>query len=499
LERILQFRNVAKTFPGVKALQEINLDLYSGEVHVVIGENGAGKSTLMKILSGAYQPDEGEIYLGSTKVKIKTPKIAENLGIQMIYQEFNLIAELTVTKNIMLGHEIYRSDLPFIFDHEEMKTKVKAILEELKLDIDPNIAVKKLGVGKQQMVEIAKALLKEARILILDEPTSSLSDKEIEELFRIIKLLKEKGVGIFYISHRLEELFKIGDRVTVMRDGKIIDTQPVTSISMNQLIEKIAGRVIDKLYPHTPKKCEKVLLEVAELNSEVFKAVNLKVYQGEIVGLAGLVGAGRSELVRAIFGVDPYQHGEVFLEGVRVPAGNPQKSIQMGLSLLPEDRKSEGLTLIKDVRENVTLAALEYQNPTHIINKKKEKDTVWGFVKSLSIATPSLEKLVRFLSGGTQQKVVLAKWLLTKAKVFIFDEPTRGIDVGAKNEVYGLMEQLVAAGAGILMVSSDLPEVLGMSDRIYIMAQGRISGEVEAAKTNQTELLNLAFGQSIRR
>lgn len=496
MEPILEFNNICKSFPGVKALENVSLNLYPGEVHIIAGENGAGKSTLMKVLSGVYKPNEGEIFINGQPAVIDNPRVAESFGIRMIYQEFNLISELSVANNIFLGHEKYKKGLPGIMDRKKMEDDTGELLKKLTIEIDPKKKIKDLGIGQQQMVEIAKALSVDAKIMVFDEPTSSLTNVEIKDLFRLINFLKEKGVGIFYISHRLEENFEIGDRVTIMRDGKVIDTKAVNDITMDEMIEKIANRNIHDLYPRASRKIrDDVVLKTQNLCGKKFKDVNIDVKAGEIVGLSGLVGAGRTELACAIFGVDNYDSGEVLLHGEKVAKNNPQKCVDLGVSLLPEDRKNTGLSLSLSIKENVMIASLNKYFPKLFIQSSREKSVVQKYVDDLQIATSSIKKIARQLSGGTQQKVVVSKWLLTKAKLFIFDEPTRGIDVGAKTEIYKIMNELALNGAAILMISSDLPEILGMSDRVYVMARGKIVGELESSKTNQTEILKYAFAQ----
>lgn len=490
MSQILEFRNISKAFPGVKALDGVSFGLSQGEVHVIVGENGAGKSTLMKVLSGAYTADEGSVVFEGKPIVNNSPKVSEELGIRMIYQELNLVPELSIAGNMFLGHELKNG---IFVNKREQNRRSREILSDLGMKLNPATLVKNLSIGEQQMVEIGKALSTNAKVLVFDEPTSSLSDSEIREMFRIIRLLKQRGVGMFYISHRLEELFEIGNRVTVLRDGKHILTDQVSNLSMSQIIENIAGRKIERLYPHVKAKTGDVLLETKNLTGERFQNINLKVLAGEVVGLAGLIGAGRSEVAKAAFGVDPYNAGEVHIQGRKVKKKSPDSTQKAGMCLLPEDRKTEGLALSLSIRENVTIASLSRMNPTGIINGKKEKIKMNEYIDKLHIASSSMEKLTKFLSGGTQQKVVLAKWLLSNAKIFIFDEPTRGIDVGAKNSIYELMDSLVHEGAGILMISSDLPEVIGMSDRIYVMSGGRIVGEFEAEKAEQHQILELAF------
>ena len=494
---MLELRGITKNFPGVKALDGVNLTLYPGEVHVIAGENGAGKSTIMKVLSGVYKPDEGEILIDGEPIHISNPEMAAKLGIRMIYQELNLIPELSVASNIFLGQESFKNRLLGILDYKKMLKDAKNILDNLHVNIDPAAKVKDLGVGQQQVVEIAKALSMEEKIIVFDEPTSSLMDKEIKELFALIRRLKSENIGMFYISHRLEELFEIGDRVSVLRDGKLIDTKPIDQIEMNELIKKIANRDVGNLYPHKKSNPGDVLLQVHGLANENFKDIDLIVRSGEIVGLAGLVGAGRTELARAIFGIDDYEEGSVNFCGKAVPKHDTQKSVSLGISLLPEDRKNEGLALDLPVKDNITIASLKNLFPKFFMNSKVEIKAAEKYVKDLSIATSSVKKLAKKLSGGTQQKVVVSKWLMTNAKFFIFDEPTRGVDVGAKTSIYEIMDELVEQGAGILMISSDMLEILGMTDRIYVMAGGRVVAEKATEDTDQTEILTYAFNRTM--
>jgi ribose transport system ATP-binding protein len=493
MAKLLEFRNVSKTFPGVRALDDVSIDLNAGEVHVIVGENGAGKSTMMKIILGVYTPDGGELLLDDVPLSRNSPKIAEKHGIAMIYQELSIIPELSVAENIFLGHEVKRG---ILIDRRAMNKRAAELLASIGVKVSPTTPVKNLSIANQQMIEIAKALSKDAKVIVFDEPTSSLTETEISELFRIIASLRSKGVGMFYISHRLEEIFEIGDRITIMRDGKKISTAPMASMTMDKVVEGIAGRKIENVFQrHFPQKGD-VLLELKDLCGERFRNVNLQVRAGEIVGLAGLVGSGRSEVVRAAFGIDPYSRGEVLVRGKTMPRGDPRRLAREGVAFLPEDRKREGLALSLSIRENTVISALRRLNPLTVVNGRRERATVRDFVRKLGISTPTIEKLVNFLSGGTQQKVVLAKWLVTEAKVFIFDEPTRGIDVGSKSSIYALMDELVGLGAGIIMISSELPEVLGMSDRIYVMAQGRIAGELDREQADHVNVIQLAFSNA---
>ena len=489
-EKLLEFRHVSKSFPGVKALEDINVDLYPGEVHILVGENGAGKSTLMKVLSGAYTATSGELIFEGKRIEKNSPHISEALGISMIYQELNLVPELSIASNIFLGHELKKG---CFVDTRAQEKRASELLNEIGIQVDPRTLVKNLGVGTQQMVEIAKALSKKAKVIVFDEPTSSLTDSEIQELFGIIRLLRERGVGMFYISHRLEELFKIGDRVTVLRDGRHILTDTIDHMTMESVIENIAGRKIENLFPHVRKEAGEPLLEIKSLSGDKFQNVSMTVHAGEIVGVSGLVGAGRTETARAAFGIDSYASGEVYVCGKKLVKHNPERANKLGMCLLPEDRKLEGLALSLSIRENTVISSLHALNPTGIINDAKERREVQKSIDELEIATSTMDKLAKFLSGGTQQKVVIAKWLMSQSKVFIFDEPTRGIDVGAKSSIYQLMDDLVGRGAAILMISSDLTEIMGMSDRIYVMSGGTVVGELDQCQATQNEILQLAF------
>ena len=488
--RLLEFKHIGKVFPGVVALDDINIDLMPGEVHILVGENGAGKSTLMKILSGAYEASSGELFVNGKKIEKNSPQISAELGISMIYQELNLVPELSIASNIFLGHEIRNG---IFVDKAAQEKRANELLSEIGVEVDSSTLVKHLGVGTQQMVEIAKALSRNAKIIVFDEPTSSLTDSEINELFSIVRLLKARNVGMFYISHRLEELFQIGDRVSVLRDGHHILTDTIDHLTMEDVIENIAGRKIENLFPHVRREKGEPMLEIRHLTGEKFQDVSMTVCSGEIVGVSGLVGAGRTETARAAFGIDPYASGEVIVCGKKLPKHNAAAANRQGMCLLPEDRKVEGLALDLSIRENIVISSLKELNPTGVVQQGKERKEVASSIETLEIATSTMEKLVKFLSGGTQQKVVIAKWLLSKSKVFIFDEPTRGIDVGAKSSIYQLMDDLVKNGAAILMISSDLTEILGMSDRIYVMSGGALVGELDHDDATQNDILKLAF------
>ena len=495
MDKILEFQKICKSFPGVQALKDVDLDLLRGEVHVILGENGAGKSTLMKVLSGAYNTDSGKIIFEGATIEKNSPAISESLGIRMIYQELNLIPELSIQDNIFLGHEMNKG---VFCNGRVMYQRTKELLNDMAINEDPRTLIKNLSIATQQMIEITRAISANAKVLVFDEPTSSLTEAEIRLLFQFIQRLKERGVGMFYISHRLEEVFRIGDRVTIMRDGTKISTSQVSELNMEQIIEGIAGRQISNLFPHIPKPVGPCAFEVKNLTGNQFRNINMRVHTGEIIGISGLVGAGRSEIMRACFGIDDYESGEVLIDNKPIPKKNTDKAAQMGLCLLPENRKVEGLALFLSVRENMIISSLKKIFPNRIYKKKIATQQATEYVDRLTIATPTIEKLVNYLSGGTQQKIVVAKWLLSQSRVFIFDEPTRGIDVGAKTDIYELMDKLVESGAAIIMISSDLPEIMGMSDRIYVVHQGAIAGEFEAHEANQNTILQYAFGQSVR-
>jgi ribose transport system ATP-binding protein len=489
---LLEMKNITKIFPGVVALDRVNFNLLPGEVHVLVGENGAGKSTLIKCISGAHQPDGGEIYLEGEQVSITSSKRAQQLGIATIYQEFNLIPELTLAQNIFLGREPKKLN-NFLIDWKRLYKKAEELIQSLGIELDPRLLVSKVSVSQQQMIEIAKALSLNAKIILFDEPTSALTAKDIENLFNIIRKLKEKGIGIIYISHRLDEIKEIGDRVTVFRDGQYIDTFNANELAMNKLIYAMVGREIKEQFPRTYNKPGKEMLRVEGLSKNgVFEDISFKVRSGEIVGFSGLVGSGRTEVMNAIFGADKFDSGKVFIEGREVKT-TPRKCVSLGLGFIPEDRKNTGLCLKLKVKENIVHAAMSIIFKNSIVNTRKETEYASKYVEELSIKTPGLNQQVKYLSGGNQQKVVLAKWLLTKAKIFIFDEPTRGIDVGAKSEFHKLMDALVAEGAAVIMVSSEMPEILGMSDRIYVMHEGRITAELSREEATQEKILSYAM------
>jgi ribose transport system ATP-binding protein len=492
---LLEMRGVGKTFPGVRALSDVSLTLEAGEVHVLVGENGAGKSTLMKILAGAIQADEGEIFIDGARVKIATPQEARRLGIGMIYQEFTLVPQLTVPANISLGREPTRAGF---VDARAVRARSDEVLGELGVELPAHAPVSTLSVGQQQAVEIAKALATKARIIVMDEPTAALSGRELERLFEIIGRLRAGGAGIIYISHRMEELARIADRVTVMRDGKVVETRDAAKFPAEEIVEAMVGRRLASQFPELPHLSPgaAIRLDVRDLTrAGAFTDVSFSVGVGEIVGLAGLVGAGRTEIVRAIAGADAIDRGDVRIDGAAVRSGRIGESIAAGVAFITEDRKAQGLVLGMTVRENVTLAHLgEFVDRDLLIDLARERAATRRMIDELQIRTPGTEQLARNLSGGTQQKVVLAKWLLGEARVLLFDEPTRGIDVGAKAEIYKIMIELAARGAAIVMVSSDLPEVLGMSHRVLVVRDGRIAAEFPRAEATPDRVIAAAAG-----
>ncbi len=490
-EVIVSMKDIVKTFPGVKALDHVNFELRSGEVMALLGENGAGKSTLMKILSGVYTKDSGTMTIFGTEYDNLTPKQAQTVGVAIIHQELNMCRHLSVTENMFLGREKVNG---IVLNDREMEAEAAKILGDLKIDIDPRQTVGDLPVSKQQMVEIAKALSIHAKILIMDEPTSSLTAKEIEELFRIIRQLKADGCGIVYISHRLEELKAIVDRVTIMRDGQYITDGNFADMTMEQIIANMVGREIKEQFPRVSCPKGKKIFEVKNLNAgHLVRDINFSLYEGEIVGFAGLMGAGRTETTRAIFGVDPKTSGEIWLDGKEVKITCPMDAIKAGIVLAPEDRKKDGLCTKLSIRHNLALPNLDLIcSKLGVISSKKEDDLCEKAVKDLLIKTPTVEVNAGNLSGGNQQKVVVGKWLARNSRVVIFDEPTRGIDVGAKVEIYNLMNQLKKQGIAVMFVSSEMPEVLGIADRVIVMCDGKITGEVMAKETSQNEVLKFA-------
>jgi len=491
-EYIVQLEHINKSFPGVQALDDVSFNLRPGEVMALLGENGAGKSTLMKVLAGVYQRDGGDIRIFGKQVAELTPNTALSLGVAMIHQELNMCTQLSVTENIFLGREISNG---LTLSEKEMRKHALEVLARLDMDLDPDTIVGSISVSKQQMVEIAKALSANARILIMDEPTSALTAKEIEDLFAIIRKLRSEGCGIVFISHRLEELQHIVDRVTIMRDGKFITSTNFADTTMDAIIANMVGREIKEKFPHVTCERGKKIFEVKNLNAgHMVRNINIELHEGEIVGIAGLMGAGRTETTRAIFGVDPKEGGEIYLDGKRVHIGSPSDAIRTGIVLAPEDRKKDGLCTKLSIRENIALPNLDLLcDSLGVVNRRLERDMVDKTVANLTVKLASPEMDAGNLSGGNQQKVVVGKWLARTSRVVIFDEPTRGIDVAAKVEIYHLMNKLKESGIGVLFVSSEMPEVLGMADRIIVMCDGRITAQFMAAEATQEKVLEAAM------
>ncbi|APZ94801.1 Ribose import ATP-binding protein RbsA [Fuerstiella marisgermanici] len=488
---LLQMTAIEKSFPGVRALSGVDLTLQRGEVLALMGENGAGKSTLIKMLGGAHQPDAGEISIEGTPVSLSDPAAAMQAGIGVIYQEFNLIPALNAWENIFLGRE--RSG--FFVAKTDERRRAAELFQRLGVDIPLDVPARQLSVAQQQLVEIAKALSQNARILVMDEPSAALLPQEVQKLFAIIRDLKAQGIGIIYISHRLDEIFDIADSITVLRDGQYVGHAPSAEMTRQQMIEMMVGRSIENEFPKRPATIGDVRLEVSHLSrGTAVRDISFGVRRGEVLGLTGLVGAGRTELVRLIFGADKAEAGELTLDGKPLRIGSPRDAIKAGICLLTEDRKSQGLVLGLSVRENFGLPNLSEFSQFGMVSRRNERDALTGYVDSLSIRISHDEQLAKNLSGGNQQKVVLAKWLQQNAEILIFDEPTRGIDVGAKHEIYQLMNRLASAGKAIIMISSELPEVIGMSDRILVMHEGRLTGEVtDVTQVTQEQIMELAI------
>ncbi|MDA7640908.1 sugar ABC transporter ATP-binding protein [Opitutaceae bacterium] len=493
---VLEMKEIVKTFPGVKALKGVSLKLQKGEALGLVGENGAGKSTLIKTLGGVHLPESGEIRVGGQCVSLTTPSVSQSRGIAIIYQEFNLAPNLTASENLFLGKEVTRHGF---INHSREEDLTRELFHRLGMDIDPRAKCRDLTVAEQQTVEIARALAADAQIIVMDEPTAALSKQEVDKLLAIIEDLKREGISIIYISHRLEEVFAIADRITVLRDGESVGESATADVSKNQLIEWMVGRPMEEEFPKRKVDRGPVCLKVEGLSrGGAVQDVSFELHEGEVLGLAGLVGSGRTETARLLFGADPADSGSILLKGAKIDLGNPRDSIERGICLLSEDRKEQGLILIHSSVENFGLPNLKEFQKNVFIDQGAEVDAFKGYVNSLKIRLSNPSRKVGELSGGNQQKVVLAKWLQRNADIFIFDEPTRGIDVGAKYEIYLLINQLVKGGKSVLLISSELPEVIGMSDRIIVMKEGRIQGEVnDAQRASQEEVLELALGEQV--
>ena len=488
---LLEMRGITKSYPGVLALSGVDFTLQAGEVNCLVGENGAGKSTLIKVLSGAVMKEGGTISVGGEDARLGSPADAQHLGIGVIYQDFKLVPALSVAENILLGCEPVRRRTPII-DRNAMREKASAALGQLGEVINTGTPVGQLSVAQQQMVEIAKALSRSVRILAMDEPTAPLTERETQALFRVIRSLKERGVGIIYISHRLEEIFEVGDRVTVLRDGTLVHTCGIREIDRRGLIRKMVGRELENEYPRAALERGKEILRIENLSSDRVSNVNLTLYRGEVLGLAGLVGAGRSELARLVFGADRRTGGRIFLDGREIAPESPHQAIREGIGLLTEDRNRYGLIMQMSIRENISLANLRAMLTGPFIDPRKEETAAKQLTDDLRIKAPGTGVIVETLSGGNRQKVVLARWLNTNARVLIFDEPTAGIDVGVKYEIYTLINRLAEQGVGVIVISSDLPELLGICHRVAVMCEGHLTGVVEGAEATQETVMTYA-------
>jgi ribose transport system ATP-binding protein len=488
---ILSLKNITKKYPGVTALDRVSIEFRPGEVHALVGENGAGKSTLIKAVSGAIEPDEGTITFEGRDFNRMMPVESKKMGIEVVYQEFNLAQSLSVAENIFLGEPKKKYGL---VDKRGTEAAAKEILLGLGVDIDPRTKIRDITVAYKQIVEIAKAVSRKAKVYILDEPTAALAEKEVEILFKLIKRLRDEGALVIYVSHRMEEIFKIGDRITVMRDGEIIETLNAKDATRAELINLMVGRELKETYPSRNNEPGDVVLKIDNLSGNGVRNISFDVRKGEILGFAGLVGSGRTETAELIFGACKRESGNITINGVQCLINSPRDAIRNGIGLMPEDRKQKGVVSNKGVDWNITLAIPDKVSKMGIIQRAVEKEIAQKFAKRLAIKTPSLQQKVKFLSGGNQQKTVLAKWLATDSKVLIFDEPTRGIDVGAKQEIYKLMNALVASGMVIIMISSEMEELLGMSDRLVVFSEGEVSGMLEKNEFSQRKALELASG-----
>jgi len=488
---ILELRNITKKYPGVLALDNISLLYKRGEVHALVGENGAGKSTLIKIITGAIQPTDGEIIFNGVKIIDNNPIRSTKIGISAIYQEFNLMPHLSIAENVFFGREETKG---WFVDFNSIENKTSKILKRLGIDLPPEKKVKDLSVAYKQIVEIAKSLSKNVKVLIMDEPSAALTNRELDFLFNIVKKMKKDGVTVIYISHRLEEIFQIADRVSVLRDGKFVSTSNVKNINKKTLIRQMVGRELGKDYPEKTCRIGKTILRVEELKNKYINNVSFHIKEGEIVGFAGLVGAGRTEVARAIFGADKLESGNIFIDDKQVNIKCPEDAIKAGIGFVPEDRKEQGLLLDLTVSDNINYTSFSKISRLGFINDKEKTQRAKDMKDNLKIKTPNLKQTVKNLSGGNQQKVIFSKWLLTDAKIIIFDEPTRGIDIGAKEEIYNIINQLTNSGKAIIFISSEMPELLGMANRIIIMNEGRIMGQLSSDEANQEKILAFASG-----
>lgn len=487
---LLRMKNIHKTFPGVYALKAVDFELRAGEVHAILGENGAGKSTLIKVLGGIYAADQGEIYIEGKKVEIRSVKDAQNNGIAIIHQELVLVPYMTVAENIYLGREPMKGKF---VNSALMHEEAQHLIDSYGININARSMVKDLTIAQQQMVEIIKAISQNSKILVMDEPTSSISEKEVKFLFETMRVLTEKGVGIIYISHRMSELDEVCDRVTVLRDGEYIGTKVVKETDKNELISMMVGRELKNYYIRDYQDDGEVLLECRNISdNKLVKGVSFEVRKGEIVGFAGLVGAGRSEVMKCLFGLTKGYSGEIYIDGKKVEINSPDQAIEHGIALIPEDRKLEGLFPVQSVKFNMTIAILKEFIKGVLVNRQKEVSITQEYIEKMSVRTPSADQIIANLSGGNQQKVMIARWLATSPKILILDEPTRGVDVGAKSEIYAIMNELAKSGMAIVLISSEMPEIINMSDRIYVMSEGRITGCLNHREVTQEKIMKLA-------
>lgn len=484
---------ITKEFPGVKALDNITFNIYEGKVMALLGENGAGKSTLMKILSGVYQADAGELFFDGKQIKFRTPKDSQDIGIAIIHQELNLIPQLSIGENIFLGREPVNAFKKI--DWRKLFSDSQQLLKRLGVEKDPKMLVSDLSIGEQQMVEIAKALSLNAKIIIMDEPTDALTDKETLSLFNVIKELRNDGCSIVYISHRLKEIFEICDMATIMRDGKLIHEDKVDCLSEELIIEMMVGRKLEEQFPRVNTEISEVALEIRNLSNQYVEDISFVLRKGEILGIAGLMGSGRTELAKTIYGAIPAEKGEVIMNGQKCRILSPKDALNHGIAYVSEDRKAQGLILDLSIKENMSLSDLkQFEGIFFRIDRQKEENVIGSYIKKMSIRTPSMHQTVKKLSGGNQQKVSIAKGLITNPTILILDEPTRGVDVGAKKEIYDLVNQFKADGMSVMIISSELPEILGMSDRIMVMCNGKITGTFDRKEATQERILKCAVG-----
>ena len=490
-DNILELKNITKVFPGVKALDKVSVSIQRGTVHALVGENGAGKSTLIKVLAGIYHPEEGEVFLDGVKVDLRTPYESQQKGISVVHQELKMSETLSVAENVFLGNLMYKGR---IVDWKGMRQRASEMLRELGVPMDVTVAVERLSVAQKQMVEICKAINRNCKVLIMDEPSATLTEKEQSLMFNTIRKLKENGVTIIYISHRMEEIFDLSDHVSVLRDGAHIATLPVANVTRDELVSMMVGRAVAHDYPRSAKALGEVVLEARGIKRKgVLNDISFQLRRGEVLGVAGLVGAGRTELARAVLGIDRIDAGEILLHGKPVKIDSFRKAIGLGLSLVPEDRKSQGLVQIATVSRNICMVNMDAVSHGFVMDASRERQVSQEYVEKMDISTPNVETEAQYLSGGNQQKVVIAKWLLEDSEIVILDEPTRGIDVGAKSEIHRLIVDLAEKGKSILMISSELPEIVGMSDRVMVIHEGNLVGEFKRGEATPEKIMALCI------